>query len=103
MPHPLFSYVVNFKRTLTRAKTATAMAIQSVMFSLLQPIPATGSYLEVIFLELFEAIESYIELFIAIWSHLEPFGAIWSHLELFKAILSYSELFGAIGSHLETS
>ena len=71
---------------ITRAKTAPAMAIQSVIFCLFQPIPAIWSYL---FLSrLFGAIQGYSELYIDIWSHLEPFGVIWSHLVPFGTIFS---------------
>ena len=77
----------------TRAKTAPAMAIQSVIFCLFQPIPAIWSYL---FLSrLFGAIQGYSELYNAIWSHLEPFGVIWSHLVPFGTILSYLQPFGS--------
>ena len=81
----------------TRAELVPAMAIQSVFFSLFQPIPAIWSYLELFaFLEIFGTIETYSELYRAIWSHLEPFfllfGAICSHLDLFLDTESQLEL-----------
>ena len=71
-----------------RAEKAPSMAIQSVMFSLCQPIQAN--------LEPFGAIWSYLESIWPIWSHLEPFGATWNHWELFGAICSHLEPFRAI-------
>ena len=78
-----FTYVFFRVFKKTRAQTAPAMAIQSVIFSLFQPIPAIWSYLELFgffgsYLEILRAIQSYRELFGVIWSHLVPFGAIWS-------------------------
>ena len=75
----------NAKISKTRAETAPAMAIPSIMFSLFQPIPAIWSYLGLIgaiqsYLERFRAIQSYLELFRAIQSNLELFGAIWFDL-----------------------